>query len=111
MDQNENQVSHEMEILQGIKATAESLSAKMSKRSGSVKASEVKDVRVLGLNKWRKKEGGAQGSQDPFQKCLPMGLSFLDAPDDPPVPSAPADPDVFDGALLCKALMMQNLRG
>ena len=26
MDQNENQVSHEIEILQGIKATAESLS-------------------------------------------------------------------------------------
>ena len=31
MDQNENQVSHEMEILQGIKATAESLSEKINK--------------------------------------------------------------------------------
>ena len=31
MDQNENQVSHEMEILQGIKATAESLSVKHRK--------------------------------------------------------------------------------
>ena len=30
MDQQENQASHEMEILQGIKATAESLSEKMS---------------------------------------------------------------------------------
>ena len=77
---------------------------------GPVNAGKVSEVKVLGLNKWRK-TGASEGSQNPFQKCLSMGLCFLDAPDDPPVPSAPADPDVFDGALLCKALMMQNLRG
>ena len=33
MDQNENQVSHEIEILQGIKATAESISVKARKLS------------------------------------------------------------------------------
>ena len=31
MDQNENQVTHEMEILQGIRSTAESLSVRQSK--------------------------------------------------------------------------------
>ena len=33
MDQNENPVSHEIEILQGIKATAESISVKLRKIS------------------------------------------------------------------------------
>ena len=36
MDQHENQASHEMEILQGIKATAESLSVKPRKNTGDL---------------------------------------------------------------------------
>ena len=64
------------------------VSFRIHKRSGA-----GKDVPVQGLNKWRKTEGGAKGSQDPFQKCLSMGLSVLDAPDDAPASPPPAAPD------------------
>ena len=54
------------------------------------KSGASQDLYVLGLNKWRKTQGGSQASQDPFQRCLSKGLSFLDAPDDDP--DAPAGP-------------------
>ena len=46
---------------------------------GPANAGKVSEFKVLGLNKWRKTEGASQGSHGPFQKCLAMGLSFLDA--------------------------------
>ena len=51
---------------------------RIRKKSGPVKVSEVP---VLGLNKWMKKQSASHASEDPFQKCLARGLSFLDAPD------------------------------
>ena len=60
---------------------------------GPANAGKVSEVKVLGLNKWRKTEGASESSQNPFQKCLSMGLSFLDAPDDASAPSAPPAPD------------------
>ena len=49
---------------------------------GPASAGKIAECKVQGLNKWRKTEGASERSQDPFQKCLSMGLSFLDAPDD-----------------------------
>ena len=60
---------------------------------GPASAGKIAEFKVLGLNKWRKTEGASEASQDPFQKCLSMGLSFLDAPDDAPAPLAPPAPD------------------
>lgn len=57
---------------------------------GPANAGRVSEVRVVGLNKWRKTEGasGSSEAQDPFQKSLSLGLSFLDAPEDvAPVPA------------------------
>ena len=48
---------------------------------GPANAGKVSEFKVLGLNKWRKTEGASGGSQDPFQKCLYMGLNFLDEPE------------------------------
>ena len=52
-----------------------------------------KEIKVLGLHKCRKTQGASEGSQDPFQKSLSVGLSFLNAPDDDPAPAAPAAHD------------------
>ena len=60
---------------------------------GPANAGKVSEFKVLGLNKWRKTEGASRGSQDPFQKCLSMGLNFLDDPEDAPDPPAPHSPD------------------
>ena len=48
---------------------------------GPASAGKIAEFKVLGLNKWRKTEGASGGSQDPFQKCLYMGLNFLDEPE------------------------------
>ena len=44
---------------------------------GPAHAGKVSEVKVLGLNKWRKTEGASE-AQGPFQKNLAMGLSFLE---------------------------------
>ena len=51
---------------------------------GPAIAGKVKEVKVVGLNKWRKTGGASgalEGSQDPFHRSLAMGLRFLDDPD------------------------------
>ena len=48
---------------------------------GPASAGKIAECKVQGLNKWRKTEGASGGSQDPFQKCLYMGLNFLDEPE------------------------------
>ena len=48
---------------------------------GPASAGKIAEFKVLGLNKWRKTEGASGGSQDPFQKCLYMGLNLLDEPE------------------------------
>ena len=103
LDEHEEQVE---EVLEQLKAhpqcqvahfvpsrTLFKIHKKSGKTQGAGKGSQVSEVKVLGLNKWRKKQGASQGSQDPFQKCLSMGLSFLDETDD-----APDGPDDTDDA-------------
>ena len=84
------QVEHEeqvKEVLEQLKAHPQCLVVnfvpsrllfKIRKKSGPL---PVSVVRVVGLNKWMKKQSASHASEDPFQKCLARGLSFLDAPD------------------------------
>ena len=60
---------------------------------GPATAGETAEFKVLGLHKWRRTEGASESSEDPFQKCLAMGLNFLSAPDEASAPSAPPAPD------------------
>ena len=69
-------------------------------RCGPQNAGRVSEIRVVGLNKFRKTMGseGATEAQDPFLKSMSLALEFLDAPDDSaPVPS-PGAPVPSPGA-------------
>ena len=48
---------------------------------GPASAGKIAEIKVLGINKWRKTGSASGASQDPFQKCLSMGLNFLEEPE------------------------------
>ena len=88
--EHEDQVQEVMETLKAhpqchvVHFVPSRMLFKISKKNlhGPASAGKVSEIKLLGLNKWRKTSGDTV--QDPFQKCLYMCRNFLDEPEGGP---------------------------